>query len=516
MPSCNNKLCEPAAGENCVTCPADCGCPAGQTCINGTCCQPQCAGKQCGGDGCGGSCGTCQAGFVCQGGACLPTGQPCGQVTSYGCCSGETLQWCNNGVLASLNCAQNPKCGWDPFAGYYDCATAGGQDPSGAHPKACPGPCVPACVGFECGDDGCGGICGECADGETCENGVCVGACVPQCAGKECGNDGCGGSCGLCDPGCSCVNGKCQGCECIPDCAGKECGDDACGGSCGECPPGWSCQFWKCVPCLPDCAGKECGDNGCGGSCGICPDGCPCENGQCVGCTCWPNCAGKQCGFDGCGGSCGECDAGYVCNPQWQCVEQTCLPSCVGKECGDDACGGSCGVCLNYCPTPEHPDVPYPDSSLCMIDHHCVQACCPQCGGKECGDDGCGGVCGVCQGANEVCLAFKCICQPDCDGKECGPDGCGGSCGTCDGKEECVNGGCRGGGVDAGGEVETSGDAVAADAEEIPVDVGTEIQLKGPGSGGCDTGRQSAGALPAALLLVLLLTALPLVLRRTR
>ncbi len=35
-------------------------------------------------------------------------------------------------------------------------------------------PCIPDCTGRECGDDGCGGSCGSCADGEACnEEGIC-------------------------------------------------------------------------------------------------------------------------------------------------------------------------------------------------------------------------------------------------------------------------------------------------------------------------------------------------------
>ena len=48
--------------------------------------------------------------------------------------------------------------------------------------------CEQECEGKECGDDGCGGSCGNCAPSDTCINGQCV--CVPTCAGKECGDDG--------------------------------------------------------------------------------------------------------------------------------------------------------------------------------------------------------------------------------------------------------------------------------------------------------------------------------------
>jgi hypothetical protein len=58
-------------------------------------------------------------------------------------------------------------------------------------------------------------------------------------------------------------------------------------------------------------------------------------------------------------------------------------------------------------------------------------SCTPHCEGLECGDDGCGSVCGECFNAADACLGGKCVCQPDCAGKNCGSDGCGGSCGIC-------------------------------------------------------------------------------------
>jgi heme-degrading monooxygenase HmoA len=59
--------------------------------------------------------------------------------------------------------------------------------------------CDADCTGKVCGDDGCGGSCGTCADGEACGGGQCVFLlCTPDCTGKVCGDDGCGGSCGTC------------------------------------------------------------------------------------------------------------------------------------------------------------------------------------------------------------------------------------------------------------------------------------------------------------------------------
>jgi len=146
--------------------------------------------------------------------------------------------------------------------------------------------CVPDCNGKDCGEDGCGGVCGTCNAGETCTaSGICQGSvCTPNCAGKSCGDDGCGGFCGECQPDYSCnANGQCEFQGCTPDCSGKECGSDGCGGSCGNCPNGWSCQGNTCIEsaCTPDCSGKNCGDDGCGGSCGSCGGGQSCINGVC-------------------------------------------------------------------------------------------------------------------------------------------------------------------------------------------------------------------------------------------
>ena len=68
--------------------------------------------------------------------------------------------------------------------------------------------------------------------------------------------------------------------------------------------------------------------------------------------------------------------------------------------------------------------------------------CTPDCDGKECGDDGCGGTCAPGCSGNDTCDAGVCVCIPDCDGKDCGDDGCGGSCGTCSGDDTCEAGVC--------------------------------------------------------------------------
>jgi hypothetical protein len=78
--------------------------------------------------------------------------------------------------------------------------------------------------------------------------------------------------------------------------------------------------------------------------------------------------------------------------------------------------------------------------------------CRPNCTGKTCGPDGCGGTCGTCPGAQDVCQNGQCICVPRCaPTNACGSNGCGGSCGTCAGStctgttlttNECRSGVC--------------------------------------------------------------------------
>jgi hypothetical protein len=193
--------------------------------------------------------------------------------------------------------------------------------------------CVPDCDGKECGNDGCGGQCGQCWDGYVClDGGTCM--CVPNCEGKQCGTDGCGGDCASCPEEFICIDAVCEPIECQPDCQGKQCGSDGCEGSCGTCGQQELCEEGKCV-CQPACADKECGDDGCDGVCGACEEGAVCVADLC----CTPGCEGKVCGDDGCGGDCGECEEGT-------CLEGSCcIPQCEGKECGDNGCSGVCGVC---------------------------------------------------------------------------------------------------------------------------------------------------------------------------
>ena len=64
-----------------------------------------------------------------------------------------------------------------------------------------------------------------------------------------------------------------------------------------------------------------------------------------------------------------------------------------------------------------------------------------------CGTSGNNGVCVKASGAK-----FGVCCTPDCTGKDCGDDECGGSCGTCTAPGTCISGTCCGNGVVEGSE----------------------------------------------------------------
>ena len=191
--------------------------------------------------------------------------------------------------------------------------------------------CTGSCEGVSCGDDGCGGSCGACDEGEMCDAGSCV--CAPACEGKDCGDDGCGGVCGACAEGDACLDGLCI---CTPDCSTAMCGDDGCGGSCGSCSEDNTCAEGVCVgPCSPGetrCnvqAIEVCGPDGeTWTAIATCGEDTPCFGGLC----CTPACDGMSCGDNGCGGTCGSCEGLDIC------VEGQCLKGCAAQ--GEAGCDG--------------------------------------------------------------------------------------------------------------------------------------------------------------------------------
>jgi agmatine/peptidylarginine deiminase len=201
-------------GEDCFLCPEDCGCAkdafcnmlSGEcdACGNGVCDE----GENC--LNCDFDCG-CEQFQACVFGICTKT--PCGGIPYEGCCDGATSLYCGGGQLQIEVCGAGG-CGWGD--GLYTCG-GNGADPDGL-PLDCHAYDYPTgCGDHECGDNGAGYSCGECADGESCVDGFCEAGCAPACDGKECGDDGCDGSCGECEEGFTCDAGICSEAPAIED-----------------------------------------------------------------------------------------------------------------------------------------------------------------------------------------------------------------------------------------------------------------------------------------------------------
>ncbi len=423
-------------------------------------CVANCVHRECGSDGCGGSCGSCAAEESCsEYGECVALPDDCSALPATGECSPQNEAiYCDNGAPRVVTCQPGETCGLDAVAGHMACLTDGS--------------CVPSCTGRACGPDGCGGLCGHCQPGQRCLDGQCSGTvCTPEdCAGRECGDNGCGGSCGTCAAGEACsASGLCvPSGPCEPDCTGRVCGGDGCGGSCGNCGPRDTCveATGQCVPpgCTPDCTGRQCGPDGCGGRCGLCAGSQTCdEGGHCVavaptGCPDVPvagRCDGATLLLCEDGAVVAEPCAPLVCGyddalRRYGCVPPECTPACAARECGPDGCGGLCGTC--------------PVGQVCDGAGQCAAP-----GEGECGDIT---TLGECQGDTLVycddddtlvtvnCAVYGLVCGPATDAAgeptgwndctlppacepqcaasgACGPDGCGGSCGTCLPGETC-------------------------------------------------------------------------------
>jgi len=233
-------------------------------------------------------------------------------------------------------------------------------------------------------------------DNRTC-NEDCEGLCTDTCfsLGYECGNwTICGAlrNCGICGIGKQCVSGKCENESCEDECSqeGLFCEgnlaynctkkSDGCFDRTNitECKTGYQCVSGICE-IIPDC-----NDNSdCVSLNNVCSIGLCNATGKCEIVYKSTN--------NICRASAGECDIAEYCSGN----SVTC-PSNVFKQEGTACTGGTCsgGVCTG---------------------------CTPNCIGKQCGDNGCGGSCGIC-GIGKQCVTGICV------------SGCGD--GKCEGGEQ--------------------------------------------------------------------------------
>ncbi|MCC6623498.1 MAG: agmatine deiminase family protein [Deltaproteobacteria bacterium] len=143
--------------------------------------------------------------------------------------------------------------------------------------------------------------------------------------------------------------------------------------------------------------------------------------------------------------------------PEWLCGCNDCESGCVGSvdECQGIAYQGCC----------EEGNVIYCEGGQLMR---------VQCGGLGCGWNAWGGYYDCEQTGGDPTGTYPVTCgecEPQCDGKSCGDDGCGGVCGTCDAGVPCLDGACR-------------SDCADCDPGEIGCD-GTVAWMCMAGAGGC-------------------------------
>lgn len=190
-------------------------------CPNGTCG----AGEDC--NSCPADCGACSAAtFSCDSNGCSFTecddtvhGPPLyftDDIVTYGSCATQIPQWFTDREcfgtqwtvdVLSTTPATEP-CWLVQWAcpqvdgaiqwlhwnmGEGDEFTPGMPEPTyNAMPQVC---CTPDCAGKQCGDNGCGGSCGTCTGSEMCRNNICE--CPSSCQEGRvcCGGAFCGGDC---------------------------------------------------------------------------------------------------------------------------------------------------------------------------------------------------------------------------------------------------------------------------------------------------------------------------------
>ncbi|MBM4372397.1 MAG: hypothetical protein FJ098_12130, partial [Deltaproteobacteria bacterium] len=376
---------------------------------------------------CGGTCGN---------GLCDPEDAgPCPQECSVAysdCCTEHPYPGCDDAAVMACVCDLSPDCCEPEMEWMSHCAEMAVWD-----------------CGLDCG----GPTPEECGDGvDNDQNGWVDEGCTPCALDAECGWFG-GGPCAL--PVCDVPSGTCVH---QPVADGTPCDDgDACtdpdqcvGGGCASvplsCDDGDACTVDECFP-EPEPEG------GCHHEPVSCEDGDPCTAAACdplTGCGSQEDVGDVH--LDGC------CHPGVTWDVDHDCPgvcgnaaceapgETTCT---CAEDCGAETCGN--GIC---CSAAGEDDVTCADDCFvsCWDEPElCFNQSGP-CREMDCGPEGAceaiwtapdGMECGTGPLGNPmVCVSGVCTCTPDCGGAQCGDDGCGGSCGTCPENWECIHSLC--------------------------------------------------------------------------
>ena len=453
-PECGDGACD--EGESCESCAEDCGaCPE---CGDGLCAD----GEGC--LGCPVDCGPCEF----EGDCCLDNGSPgcldagvsaCTCALDSTCCEVSWDSVCAGIAIASceLDCA-GPECG-------------DGTCDEGEACFTCEADCGPCELEGDCcvpnGSPGCADAattaCTCQLDGYCCETDwdeVCVGEAIDECglvcAGPDCGDGTCDlgesclecpGDCGDCSQGDCCEENGSPGCE-DPLLVACVCALDA---YCCEVLWDAACVGWATddcgLVCVPDCGDGLCGEDedclSCPTDCGACPGECGdgfCDASEtCV--TCEADCGacawdGDCCAANGTPGCEDAVTTACVCAVDEYCCLVTWDGTCVERaqdDCGL-ACGASCGD--GTCDEGEACFTCEADCGACAFDG----ACCgpnatPGCQDGDVSACVCGNDAFCCEGLwDDICVSIATdLCDLDCS-SVCGD-------GTCDEAESCL--GCE-------------------------------------------------------------------------
>jgi hypothetical protein len=246
--------------------------------------------------------------------------------------------------------------------------------------------------------------------------------CIPNCTNKECGDDGCGGICGNCGDNAVCNSNKCECKSGFGNCNDRL--DDGCEAN-------FSTDPHHCSDCATDC-----GDNS------LCNNKtCACQIGYANCDGLWSNGCEKNLTNDG--NNCGVC--GKMCGTNAICYNSSCLCDSGYGNCDNDwsngcevnlnsinSCGTSCSnriVCLTTNGTN-----PVCDNGVCRLTCNSGYMDCNAIAGASDGCEidlnnpvSCGTNCGDIKncGANSVCNSGFCGCingYYDCNGNL--SDGC--------------------------------------------------------------------------------------------
>jgi len=394
-------------------------CPEGKECVLGECvCVVDCQGKDCGPNGCGGECGLCAELEKCVSGECVSECEfgECGPEDNPAwVCGGKELKFCELWAC-DLGCCQVEELEGLCCHEDADCKDCYLVEDGTIVP--CPWGIGPGQYPNECTEDICITETGWCLHLDKAEEGLCD-------DGNPCTDDTCNPIIGDCyslpsDDYLDCLTVPCWGAT--TEEADEKCSDDnACTSQ--------SCQFEKGFVSWTEPGDPEVSD----------PDNLPEGVGLCEFVDLTPGCnGGDSCMTYGCEPDVGcvwECnenppdgwDCGYCyCSPLWDDSNPCTIPMYFSDS-------GSCGFLPADCDDGNPCTTDSCDETAEESTYPCVHV--PD-DSAECDDFDPETVNG--------CFAGECVCVPQCDEKECGDDGCGGICGVCDDEDPCTVDACTG------------------------------------------------------------------------